>query len=132
MSQPVKVPLLVKNGLTNTRKDFVVCKLLSENLLKQFVILFFLFLYATTFSLEGSRQYFLFSLVLVYIPLCKSLFLKSAWLPLTIVALKKLSVMDFRFVTSNNCCFKETFSYGFAICIWIIRRHGKLFISKII
>ena len=64
---------------------------------------FFVFLYASSFSLHGSRQYLFFSLVLAYIAFWKSLFIKGAWLPLTSsffkgaclsIAYKKFSDMD--------------------------------------
>ena len=42
----------------------------------------------SSFSLDGSRQYLFFSLVLVYIAFWNSLFIKGPWLPLTNFFLK--------------------------------------------
>ena len=75
-----------------------------SSLLYFFAYRFLCFLYASSFSLDGSRQYLFFSLVLVYIAFWNSLFIKGAWLPLTnfffkgtclSIASKKFSVMDF-------------------------------------
>ena len=56
MSQSVKVPLLVRNGLMNFQKDLLVRKLYRRTYLSSLLYFFALF-----------RQYLFFSLVLVYI-----------------------------------------------------------------
>ena len=126
MLQSVKVPLLVRDGLMNFQKHLLVSKPFSVNLFKEFAILFHFidthsFLYASSFSLDGSRQYLFFSLVLVYVAFQKSLFIKGAWLPLGSFFLK---------VACLSIASKK-FSFGFVIYIWIIRRHRKVFVLKI-
>ena len=126
MSQSVKVPLLVKNGLMNFHKDLLVSKPSSVNLFKYFFVLFrlidfFDFIYYLILSTWTSPIFIFQSVSSVY-----------CFLKISIHKRCLLTFYKFRFQRSMFInCFQEILSYGFVIYIWIIRRHRKVFILKI-